>query len=134
MVAGAAVEERKWPVPAQIILALGCLAGVGGVVGGLLRGSIPGVLVSLALFIIYWGAYMFQRWAWRAISILIVINIAGMLAGLLFDSGMSVNIVTVGVVVIALAVNALLLWYFNSRGIRALFECQKLPDTGCAEG
>ena len=35
MVAGAAVEERKWPVPAQIILALGCLAGVGGVVGGL---------------------------------------------------------------------------------------------------
>lgn len=109
------MDNKKWPVLAQVLIALGLIGPGIGLVGTILTKSIPGVILSLAGLIVYWNFYQFKKWAKTGVNIFLVLNIISNL--IMAFQGTKSSMYVVGV-----AFSVLVLVYFNSSSIKALFE------------
>lgn len=90
--------------------AMGLLAGLGAVVGGLV------VLLALAVFVIGWGLWTGRGWAWALELIFAVIGILFALVSML---GGDVQGALFGLVI-----DGLILYYLTRPGVAKYFEMQ----------
>jgi len=108
------VENKKWPVLASIIIALGVVGSLGGILGGFLNKDILNIIFGVAGLVIFWNVYKFKSWALTALTILmslrILLTIFAIIGG-----------IPLGVGLFPIVIAALIIVYFNSSKIKALF-------------
>ncbi|MCX5696656.1 MAG: hypothetical protein NTU54_01575 [Candidatus Omnitrophica bacterium] len=109
------MDTKKWPVFAQVLIALGCIGSLISVVGGFAQSNIMVIIFGLAGLAIYWNVYRFKKWALIGLNILLSLNMALSLIAIFSQRGI------VPVFIISLCLPILLLFYFNSSSIRQLF-------------
>lgn len=108
------MDVKKWPVLAQILIALGCFGGLRGIIGGLSSQNVLDVIFGIAALAIFWSVYKFKTWALKSLIIFLSLNILFMIISIL--RGMPP---VIGVTVIFL--NGFIIYYFNSKEIKELF-------------
>ena len=106
---------KKWPVLASIIIALGVVSSLGGIVTGFSGGDILSVVISVAGLAIFWSVYKFKSWALMALTVLLSLKI--LLTIFYIVGGMSI-----GLGVFSIIFSALIIFYFNSSQVKALFK------------
>lgn len=108
--------ERRWPILAQILMALGCGGGLISAWAGFSHQNWLVGIFGLVSAFLFWSFYQFKPWAHRAVIFLLggllISDILTALAGL-------VDALSAGVVI---AFRILVLVYFNTPGIKAFFE------------
>lgn len=109
------MDVRKWPILAQIIIALGCLGGIRGIIWGLSNRSILDAILGLAGLVIFWCVYKFKAWALIGVTVILSLNIIFTILSIF--NGFSP---IVGIIVIVL--NGFIIYYFNSQVIKKLFN------------
>lgn len=108
------MDAKKWPILAQILVALGCLGGLRGVIWGLSNKSILDIIFSLAGLIIFWSVYKFKTWALTGLTVVLLLNIIFTLFSIFGGLPLIMG-------VIAIALNGFTIYYFNSETIKNLF-------------
>jgi hypothetical protein len=107
---------KRWPVLAQILIALGCGGGIISAWVGVNQKNM--IIVGLGLLTagIFWFFYQLKPWAQHAVN--------GLLAVLIFTDGLSVILkeVNLSTGVMVMIFRGLILYYFNTKEIKALFE------------
>jgi hypothetical protein len=111
------MDAKKWPVLGQILIGLGAISGLINIFAGVAGKNIIGIVLGVVAFIFYWSFYKMHKWAYIGVNILLSL---GILVSLL-----SIGKIPVAVLIIAVIYPALVLFYFNSKKIRALFD--KMP-------
>lgn len=112
------MDTKKWPTLAQVLIALGCIGGLMGVTRGLAEKNMIEIVFGIAGLVIFWSVYQFKPWALKALTVLLALEILSFVVGI-FTGGVPV---VVGVIV--LGIKGLILYYFNSKPIKALFDGQ----------
>jgi len=107
---------KRWPILAQIIIALGCGGGLISIWAGVTQQNWLVAAFGLICTVIFWSFYQLQPWAPRAINALLI--------GLLISDVMTIALGMVQVVmgICVVVFRALMLFYFNSPRIKSLFE------------
>lgn len=113
------MDAKKWPILAQILIALGCVSGFRGIIGGLVDRSILDIILGIVGLVIFWNVYKLKPWALTGLTIFLSVNILFVIVNILIGAP-----VIIGVIVAAL--NGLIIYYFNSPRIKILFSNQ--PD------
>jgi hypothetical protein len=108
------MEIKKWPVLAQVLIALGFLGGLRGVVAGLSHQSILDMLFGIVGMFIFWNVYKLKPWALKALTVLISLNILFLAVSVLAGFPILLAIVMI-------TLNGLIIYYFNSKEIKNLF-------------
>lgn len=114
---GGVMDRKKWPVLAQILIALGCIGGLRGIIGGLSSSSVVDIIFGMAGLVIFWSVYKFKPWALLGLTVLLSLNILFMIFNMF--GGMPP---VMGIIIIT--VNGLIIYYFNSKTIKELFAGQ----------
>jgi len=57
------MEQKRWPVLAQVLIALGVIGSMMSIVRGFSTQDILGGVLGIAALIIYWNVYKFKKWA-----------------------------------------------------------------------
>ena len=109
------MDTKKWPILAQILIALGCLGGIRGILSGAMANSILDIVFGVAILVIFWSVYKLKPWALMGLTIVLSLNIILMLINIF--GGMPIII---GIIMIAL--NGFIIYYFNSSAIKSLFS------------
>jgi hypothetical protein len=109
------METKKWPVLAQILIALGCINGFAGISRGLYSHGVLDIIFGIAVLVIFWNVYKFKSWALKGLVIVLVLNIIFTLLTI-FQSVQPV------IGIIAIAINGFIIYYFNSEKIKVLFS------------
>jgi predicted membrane channel-forming protein YqfA (hemolysin III family) len=117
--------SKKWPVLAQLIIAIGVLNGIGYLAIATLYGLEKGFkgytyyfltfLLGIAGIIIYWNFYKLKKWAITGLNIYLSISIVLFMLSF-FSKAPDVLMSSFGIVFL---VSVLI--YFNSKKIRNLF-------------
>lgn len=81
------MDSKKWPILAQVLIALGIIASLMNIVRGLLQKNILSLLLSIIGIVIWWSVYKFKKWALAGISIFLSLNIILTLIGFLSKIG-----------------------------------------------
>ena len=107
---------KRWPIIAQIIIALGCGGGVISLWAGLNQKNWLVAAFGLITTFIFWSFFQLRDWAPRAVNALLL--------GLLITDILTVafGMVDVMIGVCALVFRGLILYYFNTKEIKTLFE------------
>ncbi len=111
------MDAKKWPVLAQVLIALGCINGLRGIIGGWAGQSIVDSIFGIAGLIIFWSVYKFKYWALIGLTILLSLNILSMILNMFGGTPPAMGIIMV-------AFNGLIIYYFNSKAIKNLFAAQ----------
>jgi len=109
------MENKKWPVLAQILIGLGVIGALMNITNGLSQQNILQMTLGIAGLIIYWSIYRFKKWALIGFNILLPYSI---LSFLLANIG---RIPTLNLL-IAISIPVFILIYFNLAKIRELFR------------
>lgn len=109
------MNTKKWPVLAQILIALGCIGGLAGIIRGLSSKGVLDAIFGITGLIIFWNVYKFKPWALKGLTILLALNIIFMLFNIFYGTPLIVGI-------IAIALNGFIIYYFNSAVIKVLFS------------
>jgi hypothetical protein len=112
---GVAMEDKKWPVLGQVLIALGVIGSLMSIVRGFSTQDILGGILGIAALVIYWSVYKFKKWALTGLTILLSLTILLNLVGLF--RGTPILICIMGIVI-----SAVVLMYFNSAKIKELFQ------------
>lgn len=112
------MDTKKWPTLAQVLIALGCIGGLMGITRGLAEKNMIEIVFGIAGLVIFWGVYQFKPWALKGLTILLSLDILFAVVST-FTGG-----VPVVLGVIALGIKGMILYYFNSKPIKALFAGQ----------
>lgn len=109
---------KKWPILAQIIIALGLLISLHSVIMGILAISnvarILNILYGFAGLAIFWSVYKFEHWALTGLNILLSVKISSVI--ILVFMGLKLS-----AAIFAIIITALIVFYFNSSEIKKLF-------------
>ena len=57
------MEQKRLPVLAQVLIALGVIGSMMSIVRGFSTQDILGGVLGIAALIIYWNVYKFKKWA-----------------------------------------------------------------------
>jgi len=120
------MDNKKWPVLAQILIGLGVIGGLMNIIGGLYQKNIIMVIAGIAGLVIYWNVYKFKKWALIGLNILLSLSIALTLISI----GKMPNLI----LFVAIIYPALVLIYFNSAKIKELFRKTETDSTSEVEG
>jgi hypothetical protein len=107
------MDAKKWPVLAQILIGLGAIGELVNISAGVLNKSALGVIIGVVGFLLYWGFYKMQKWAYIGINILLSLGILLSLA--------STGRIPLVILIVAVVYPAFVLVYFNSPKIRGFF-------------
>ena len=110
-------NDKKWPVPGQIFIALGFLSSFAAIMNTLDSGGILGAIIGVFSVIVWWQIYQFKDLARGWLNLLMVFKI--FFNFIVLFKGVPFLFCLSGM--IYAAVN---LKYFNSSDIKALFEKQ----------
>ncbi len=110
------MDAKKWPVLAQVLIALGCIGSLMSIVRGFSLSDIITIIFGLAGLVIYWSVYKFKGWALIGLNIFLALNIILNLIAFFVQKGANPAFI------ISMCVPILFLFYFNSSSIRQLFE------------
>lgn len=108
------MDTKKWPIIAQILIALGVIGSLRSIVGGLSQSDTLGVISGIVGLLIYWNVYKIKSWALIGLSILLSLNILLSLINIFKGESLPISLIVVGF-------SALVLIYFNSAKIKTLF-------------
>ena len=108
------MENKKWPILAQILIGLLFICSLMYFVGGLFNKNIPAIITGIVFFIIILNLYSFKKWALIVLNILLSLNITTVLINL--GKMPTLNFF------VAISYPVLVLIYFNSAKIRELFR------------
>lgn len=108
------METKKWPILAQVLIGLGCVGGLRGIFIGITEAAILDLLFGALQLFIFWNLYRFRPWSIKAVTILFSLNILSAVYLILIGAP-----ILTGAVILAL--NGFIIYYFNSRKIKALF-------------
>ena len=108
------METKKWPVLAQILIALGCIGGLMGIARGFSNTGVLDIIFGIAGLVIFWNIYKFKPWALKGLTILLALNIIFMLFSIFYGVPLLMGI-------IAITLNGFIIYYFNSAKIKVLF-------------
>lgn len=108
------MDSKKWPIFAQILIALGCIGGIRGILGGAMNSSILDFVFGIAILVIFWCVYKFKSWALMGLTIVLSLHIIFMLISIFRGTP-----IILGIIVIVL--NGSIIYYFNSQTIKNLF-------------
>lgn len=109
------MDVKKWPVLAQVLIALGCIGSLMSIVRGLSQQDIVLIIFGIAGLVIYWSVYKIKNWALIGLNIFLSLNILLNLINFFSKGGMTLSIFAVGF-------SMLLLGYFNSPKVKELFK------------
>ena len=109
------MEDKKWPVLAQVLIALGVIGSLMSVVRGFSTQDILGAILGIAALIIYWSVYKFKKWALTGLTILLSLTILLNLVSLFRGTPILICLMGIGI-------SALVLIYFNSAKVKELFQ------------
>jgi len=112
------MDTKKWPTLAQVLIALGCIGGLMGIARGLAEKNVLAIVFGIAALVIFWSVYQFKPWALKGLTILLSLDILFVVVSI-FIGGVPV---VIGVIV--LGIKGLILYYFNTKPIKALFAGQ----------
>lgn len=108
------METKKWPVLAQILIGLGCIGGIRGVFLGITQMGIFDIAFGILQLFIFWNLYKFRPWSVKALTVLLSLNILS-----------AVYLILIGMpiftAVFIIVLNGMIIYYFNSSKIKALF-------------
>ncbi len=105
---------KKWPIIAQVLIALGVIGSLRNIVGGLSQPDTLGVISGIIGLLIYWNVYKIKSWALAGLNILLSLNIFLSLTNIFKGGLLPISLIVVGF-------SVLVLIYFNSTKIRTLF-------------
>ena len=109
------MENKKWPVLASIIIALGVVSSLGGILTGFSGRGILNTVISVVGLVIFWSVYKFKSWALMALTVLFSLKI--LLTIFYIVGGMPI-----GLGAFSIIFSALIIFYFNSSQVKALFR------------
>ncbi len=108
------MDTKKWPVLAQILIALGCIGGIRGVILGIMQTAVLDILFGVLQLFIFWNLYKFKPWSIKALTILLSLNIFS-----------AVYLIIIGAPIftalLSILLNGLIIYCFNSSKIKTLF-------------
>ncbi|MCX5714758.1 MAG: hypothetical protein NT033_08175 [Candidatus Omnitrophica bacterium] len=110
------MDQKKWPVLAQVLIALGCIGSLMTIVRGFALSDIFLIIFGLAGLIIYWSVYKLKGWSLIGLNIFLSLNIVFNLIAFFIQKGVNPTFI------ISMCVPVLFLFYFNSASIRQLFK------------
>lgn len=105
------MSKKKWPVFAQLLIAIGVISSLRYIILSFLNGvflqDIFGILYSIVGIVIYWSIYKLKKWALIGLNILLSLNIVINLMSLLNKSRPTLNCA------IGIVFSVFMLIYFN---------------------
>lgn len=108
------MENKKWPILAQILIGLGVIGSLLNFIQGITQRYILGIIFGILGIVIYWSVYKLKKWALIGLNILLSLNIIFTL--------FYIKIAPISISLIVIIITVLIIVYFNSAKIKQLFS------------
>ena len=109
------MDQKKWPVPALVIIAWGLLVSVAGGGRGIMTPALPDLLSGVIGLVIFYNFFKLKPWARTGLIILLSFNIFALFVFMLVG-------VPLVYCLVSMLVCAGMIYYFSRPKIRELFN------------
>ncbi len=107
------MEPKKWPIFAQILIALGLISSILSILHGLSDRDILNVVFGAAGIVIFGAFYKFKSWALIGLNILLGLKILFLLIAVLSGFPLLFGLIVINI-------TGFVIYYFNTPSIKKL--------------
>jgi hypothetical protein len=115
------MADKKLPLLAQVLLAWGVIGALINFISSfLVHFNIVAIILNLISLIVFWSVYKFKKWALYTLFVLLSISL--ILSALTLFAGGVLSGTDIFYAIAGIVFSTLILIYFNTPNIKALFQ------------